>query len=119
MFDSNKMTQKNKKNRNKFKENFIFELQRSHLLDDGVRDYWIYNTDQLPEPLLKNLYQVVKSKNDKVEQCIRVALDNDPDHQFLKELKEKVKEIKKGSLALEEAQTSDAEGLLEEQLKDM
>jgi undecaprenyl pyrophosphate synthase len=111
---------KNKKTQNNFKQDFIREFERSLLLDDGVKKYWIQNADQLPEPLLQNLYQVVKAKNDKVDEYIRAALADDPDHKILQELKTTVSKIKKETRELEEkSQAVNPEELLEEQIKNI
>lgn len=102
------------------KKQFNQELQKSLLLDDTVKQYWLANADNLPEELLQNLYGVVKTKNDKIDEYIRVALANDPDHQILNELRTTIAKIKKDALGLEEkSQSIDPEAELEAQLKNL
>ena len=103
-----------------FKQKFIAELQKSLLLDEEIKQFWINKADSLPKELLHNLIGVVKSKNDKIDEYIRAALANDPDHEILNELKSTIGKVKKEALGLEEkSQEINPEKQMEEQLKNL
>ncbi len=100
----------------KFKE----EIKKSLLMADEDKPYWLSQADSLSQGVLAQIYALVKQKNDLVQQYIRTALANDPDHAYLTELKNTIKNIKASSLHLEEkAEDPDAEALLEQKLANL
>lgn len=96
------------------------EVTKCLLLSDEDKQYWLENVEKLPMALVGAVLKVVKEKNDLVEQYIRIALENDPNHIHLTELKTRIKQLKQTSLAIEEkAQTPNAEEELEQRLANL
>ena len=103
-----------------FKNKFSAEVQRSLLLSDEDKQYWLGNIDKFPQTLLEYFFKIIAEKNQIVDRCINRALQDDPG--IVPELKEKVRKMKKDILALEETDESKPEDLeksLEEQLSSL
>lgn len=95
---------------------FLAEVQKSLLLEDEDKKYWLENAQNLLPEVLESVYNVVKNKNDLMDSYINAALADDPDHEILRELKLKIKTIESGSqkIAEEEQQLNAEEMLVEE-----
>ncbi len=103
-----------------FKKQFSVEVQRSLLLSDEDKQYWLGNIDKFPQTLLDYFFKIISEKNRLVDRCIDRALQDDP--AIVPELKEKVRKMKKDILSLEENEESrpeDVEKSLEEQLNNL
>lgn len=95
----------------------VEEIKKSLLLDDADKQYWLENGKNLPDVIIEGVYNAVKAKNDLMQIYIKTALKNDPDQNYLKQLKTKIKEIKSETLKLsEKEQTADADEILAAQL---
>lgn len=101
-----------------FVDKFKREIRRSLALTPEQKKFWEENAETTPEEILKQVYGIVKPHNDEMQKYIEIAIQKDPS--LLKNLKDKIREIKKETLKLAEGeQTPDAEQTLEEQLKNV
>lgn len=95
-------------------------LQRCLLLQETEKNFWLQQIPKLPDSMLVEIYTTVESKNFIMDSYTREALKKDPDNKLLAELEQKISQIKKESLALEEnAQTADPDAALKKQLKNI
>lgn len=96
------------------------EIEKSILLDETEKQYWLDILDKLPDVILEGMYKTIKAKNDLMQTYISTALKNDPDHEYLNQLKTKIKKIKNTALQISEKEQSvDAESLLVEKLANL
>lgn len=109
----------NTKNKlNPFIDQFFAEVETSLLLSDDDKIYWQKNARHLPLAFLKNMYAMLKSKNELVSIYLDKALEKNPD--IVVKLKNKVKTMKKEILNLKEKSEKDdnqLEKLLASELK--
>ena len=104
-------------NPKKLLQKFKTEVQRSLIMDADDKAYWLNAAASLDKAVIQSVFKLVKSKNDQIDGYIKTALENDANQEYLKELKTKIKEIKKNTLQVEEKATQpNAEELLESQL---
>ena len=101
----------------RIKKEFKSEVEKCLLLDEADKKYWLENAENISPDVLESVYNVVKNKNDLMSKYISTALANDPNHEILAELKQKIKSIRSGSLKLaEKEEQPDAEKMLAEKL---
>ena len=84
-------------------KNFLTELNRNLLLPETEKKFWRENIETMPDVLLKSLYQKIKASNKTTDKYLKIALKEDQAGNYLKELKAKIKAIKKQATALEES----------------
>ncbi len=95
---------------------FKNQVQKSLLLTDEDKQYWLQNADKLPGEVVEQVYGIIKTDEELVQSYIQTAMRDDP--KLLTELKTKINKIKKGMMATaEQEQQPKAEEELEEKLK--
>jgi len=102
----------------KLLEQFKKEVQRSLIMTAEDKVYWLEAAAGLDAEVLESIFNLVKGKNELIDGYIKKALENDAGWEYLKELKTKIRDLKKNTLQVEEKNTQpNAEELLESQLK--
>lgn len=99
---------------------FKNELEKTVLLDPEIKLYWLKNSENLPELLIEQFYEILRPKNLLVEQYMQAAVAADP-HVVL-EMKFKVQKLKQQLSQLNEKHEGDqtgAESVLEQQLNNV
>jgi hypothetical protein len=101
------------------KEQFLLQFKSAMesclLLDDADKQYWLENAEKIPMDVLRNVYREVQKKNKSVEKFIKTALENDPDHLYLAELKNKVAKLKRNTKEMaEKAGETEPENILKQ-----
>ena len=98
-----------------FLTQFRSELQKSLLLEEVDKQYWLENCEKLPVAFLKSVYRLIRGKNKMMEKYIHTALENDTDHVHLADLKAKIKKLKLQSMEIDEKiQSDEADIILKE-----
>ena len=101
-------------------EKFTVEVNRCLIITPEDKAYWLGAAGGLSAEVLESVFNLVKGKNDQIDGYIKTALDNDPEHKYLNELKTQIKDLKKNTMNVEEkAVQPDAEEDLESQLKNI
>ena len=100
--------------RKKHEQKLREEMESCMLLSEEDKKFWLDHAPVLPDVVLDNVIKIVKEKNNKVDEYVDAALEEDKDHLYLAELKAKIKKIKSETFELEE---KGAKGALEEKLK--
>lgn len=96
------------------------EISRSLLISEAEKNFWLEKIEELPEVNLDRLFDQFQSKNKIVDGFIQEALDNDPDHHYLFQLKNLHQKIKKKGFQIEETtQQPNAESFLENELNNL
>jgi len=92
------------------------EIQRSLLLKEEDKKFWLKQGDSLPPEVIRQVYDIIRPGNARMRRYILAAIKNDPS--LLTMLKEKINQIKKNALkAAEKEQQPDAEETLERELR--
>ena len=78
------------------------EIERSILIEDAEKKYWLDQLETLPLESVKRLINMIKPRNEKVDGLVELALSQDKNQEHLKKLKQEFAKIKKGYLQLEE-----------------
>lgn len=95
----------------------VDEINKSILLKDEEKEFWLSKINSLPTAVLKGVYEAVKGKNELMGEYLNAAFESDPDQNYVKQLKQKIKKIKNDTLKIEEdKQSQDAEQLLTAEL---
>ena len=95
------------------------ELERSVLLEESDRTYWLLALPNLPLTAVQNLLEILRTKNQQVDQYIDKALSADEHQEHLAKLRADIARIKQGAFKIEEKsqsgqQTQQQEDLLKE-----
>lgn len=108
------------KNRKQKEQQLRDELSRSMLISDEDRMFWNDQLSTLPDALLEIVLREISESNGQVDAYVEAALEEDKDHKYLSELKEKIKQMKEKAFAMEEGvEKESAEETLEQQLEDL
>lgn len=95
-------------------------MSRCILIAEEDKKFWIDHAASLPNALLDTVIGIVKQRNKQIDEYLEAALADDPDHKYLSELKEKIKQIKEKAFAMEEGgEKESAEEILKKQLEDL
>jgi hypothetical protein len=90
------------------------------LLSDEDKQFWIKHASVLPNTVLDEVIKRVSAKNNAVKEYLGAALEDDPDHKYLSELKEKIRKIKEKAYSIEEgSEKGNPEETMEQQLKNL
>lgn len=92
------------------------ELEKSFIIDQEDKDFWLSNLDQLPAPTIQNLLDKITPKNALVDSYIDTALAQDQNQEHLKSLKADLNRIKQHAFQLEEGSQSGEKQAQEEEL---
>lgn len=92
------------------------ELQKTLLLEDEDRAYWLENLTSLPQPIIENLLTSLLPKNQLVDSYIQIALSQDKNQEHLKALKSQVRQIKQQAYNIEEKSQTPTQQKSEEDL---
>lgn len=84
------------------KKQLLKEIERSILIEDEDKKYWLEQVETLPIDSIERLLGYIKPKNDKVDEYIDTALAQDKNQEHLKQLKRDVAQIKKTYFKAEE-----------------
>ncbi len=101
-----------------FLAQFKSEVQKSLLLEEADKQYWLENAEKLPVSLIKAFFEELKKKNNVMNSYIQAAVDADPS--LISELKNQLRSIQSHILKLKEKSESSGEKIeetLESQLK--
>lgn len=101
---------------NKLRTQLKLELERSILVEPADRDFWLANLADMPLPVVKNLLNILVTKNAQIDSYIETALSQDTSQEHLKALRSQVAAIKKQAYKLEEKGVSRGEEGEEEKL---
>lgn len=77
------------------KEQLRKEIEKSILIEDKEKTFWLEQIDVLPIESIERLLGYIKPKNDQVDEYIDTALAQDKNQEHLKQLKQDVAKIKK------------------------
>ncbi|HLG25763.1 MAG TPA: hypothetical protein VI588_03160 [Candidatus Gracilibacteria bacterium] len=77
-------------------------LARCIILDPEDRDFWLSHASMLPDVVLDNVTKIIEEKNGVVDEYVMTALQNDPDHKYLTDLKMRIKKIKEKAFSMDE-----------------
>lgn len=69
------------------------ELDRSLVVDDKTRGYWLKNYQTLPEAVVKFFYDELKKTNRHIDEMIAAGIDGNPEMNA--QIRQKMKEAKK------------------------
>ncbi len=107
------------KNSNKDLKTKVKEsIEKCLLMSEEEKQYWLSKIDELPVPTLENVLRIIQNKNAIIDGYITQAIAADPEGEYLKTLKIKVKKIKKQAFNIEEkAENVEQEEQLDELLK--
>lgn len=102
-----------------FLTRFKTEVQRSLLLEEADKVYWLENAEKLPVSLVEAFFDLIKAKNELIDVYIQKAIEEKPE--LVAEFKNKITKLKKDLLKLEEKESSNqsAEAILEQELKNL
>jgi len=101
-------------------ESLRTELARCILLEEEEKKFWIDHASSLPSIVLENVCKIISDKNKIMDVFLMEALQNDPDHIYLSNLKAKILEIKKKAFEIEQASSEQtAEEILKKQLENL
>ncbi len=92
------------------------ELEKSFIIDQADKDFWLSNLDQLPLPTIQNLLDKIAPKNALVDNYIDTALSQDQNQEHVKALKADLNRIKQHAFQLEEGSQSGEKQAQEEEL---
>lgn len=85
------------------------ELEKSMLIDEPDRDFWLDSLPNLPIVTVQNLLEALRPKNQLVTEYINAALGQDENQEHLTALKNKIKSIKQNAFKVEEKSVSKSE----------
>lgn len=88
-------------------DKFIVELDRSLVIDDKTREYWIKNYKTLPVSAVDFFYQELLAANKHVDTMVAVGIDADPS--LAEQVVQKGKNVKKKTLQFQEKESSQEE----------
>jgi hypothetical protein len=95
-------------------------VKRSILLSPEDKKFWIDHAAMLPNPVLDDVYKLIQSKNEVVDNYLMAALEKDKEHKYLLELKQKIQNIKQKAFEMEEEATHEnAEDILKKELDNL
>lgn len=98
-------------------QDFLYELERSLLLEETEKDYWRNRAATMPLQILQNTCTLIKKKNQIVDKYISAALDEDPSGNYQKGLQELINKIKTDTYSIEQkSEQAEAEKFLESNL---
>lgn len=92
------------------------ELEKSFIIEQQDKDFWLANLDQLPVTTIQNLLDKITPKNALVDNYIDTALAQDQDQEHVKALKTELNRIKQHAFQLEEGSQSGEKQAQEEEL---
>lgn len=99
------------------KEDLKKLISSSLLLSDEDKDFWLANADSLPDFISEKVFNSIQKGETIVKKALDAAIKQDPDQQYLSELKAKITGIKRKAFEIEEkSEEVDVEKLLEEKL---
>lgn len=88
-------------------DELLKELDRSLIVDDKTRDYWLKNYKTLPIPGVRFFCDELKKANDHIDQLIASGIDENPEMGQL--ISQKIKEAKKKLNQFREKETQEEE----------
>lgn len=92
------------------------ELERSILLEESDRTYWLLSLPNLNLTAVQNLLEILRSKNQQVDQYIDKALSADQKQEHLTKLRADISRIKQGAFKIEEKSESGQQNQQQEDL---
>ncbi len=103
------------------KENLLKnKISHSLLLPQSEKEFWLNKIETLPDINLERLLSEFQEKNKVIDRYIQTALQNDPNHQHLSEMKALIINLKKEAFQLEgKSEEQDADALLEKNLSNL
>ncbi len=93
--------------KNELYENLLTELDRSLVVDDKTRSYWLKNYKTLPKTAVELFYEQLKMTDTRVNVYIAAAIDADPS--LSEEITQKGREARKKLLKFLETQSNQEE----------
>ena len=105
----------------KKKEKLLKEaINRSILVDDEEKVFWLENVSTLPDPILDNVLKAFSSNNEITDEYINTAIKDNPDKDYFAEIKNKVMQIKKAAIEMDEEESkAKLDEDLEKQIKNL
>jgi hypothetical protein len=92
------------------------ELEKSILLDEADREYWLNAIRKLPEESVPAVLKDILESNNMVEKYLLAALEADP--KIIDKLKSKTRQIQNKAFEIDQtAESQNAENDLDDQLK--
>jgi hypothetical protein len=85
------------------------ELQRTILLEEPDRAYWLENLLTIPLPIVENILKTIVPKNQIVDAYVETAMASQTPEQLLQSLKLQVQQIKQQAYRIEEKSESKTE----------
>ncbi len=89
-------------------ENMRKELKRSRVLADQEKKLWLEQLESVPEILLKQAYEVLRSANAKIDDYLKAALVADKGEQILTAVRNIIKLYTNKALEAEQVGKEDA-----------
>lgn len=113
MSGENKKPEKNSKNitpvdsKAELRAALLKELNRSLVVDPGVREYWLKNYQTLPINAVRYFYDNLMKANQHVDKCIDAGIDASPE--LVEQINLKSKAFKTKTLKFQEKESMDEE----------
>lgn len=99
-------------------KNLEAEIQKTLLMEEEEKKYWLDQIKILPDVLLDQVFNSIHKRDQIVDYYIQAGLSQDKDRKYLSELKGTIQTIKTTALKMEEeSQGTNAEDILGEGLK--
>jgi len=89
----------------------IKEVEKSLVIKENDREFWIENAQQMPIQLLDKFYKYISKQNRKIKEYLKEAFTKNPE--LTEEINKKIKKIKTVVLELKE---KEEQSLLETQI---
>jgi len=99
----------------KFLKAFLARVEKTLLLDEADKKYWLENSANLPDTMVKYFSAILDEKDKVVDAYLEKALTDNP--ALVETMKSKVQKLRKDILALEENE-ADNKGSLEEMMNE-
>ena len=104
-----------KSNKSKLSGKLSKEIQRSILLSDKEKKYWLGLVPTMPNVMANIVFKIIRKKNALTDRYIETAMAGEPKINHLIELKAKIEKIKKRAFKMDEqAGQGKAEDILKE-----
>ena len=106
----------NSNNQQTLKEKLRGELEKSILLDESDRKYWLKALPDLPEESVRAVLKDISGADKQIDKYLMAALENDP--KIISKLKSKTNRIKEKAYEIDQkSESKNAEANLADKLK--
>ncbi len=95
-------------------------MQNCWYLSKEEKSFWVKNLPNLPDHTLLNVLAAISESNNVMNESISAAIEANPDNNYLKQITNKINQIKKHAFNMEEEDMKiSAEQDLEKQMENL